>query len=217
MQVARGQIAPKHVQRYPYNSFSAAYPKYVGGSNMRFNIALNILLSLSHVAFGLQSQDNITLKTILNHENDPCGDPYKESMTWTSIGGKVVKVLDGDTVIIATPDKNQVKVHLVGIGAPEDSKLRSDSRLFLEKMALNTNVDVVVNPSYSYKEPKPNEVTGIVHVNDVKDANLAMIESGMARYKAPNPYEMSGYIACRYKKAEDKAREEKRGLWQSAR
>jgi endonuclease YncB( thermonuclease family) len=134
-------------------------------------------------------------------------------MAWTTIYGKVVKVLDGDTVIISIRNENQVTVHLVGIEAPEDSKLRSDSRLYLEKMALKTNVGVVVNTSnWEFKTPKPNEVTGIMHIGNVKDANLAMVESGMARYKKPNPYEMSNYTACYYKKAQDTAQEAKRGL-----
>jgi len=184
---------------------------------MQFNIVLIILLSLSHVAFGLPTQEN-TRPPLNQYQNDPCGDPRRESMAWAGIEGKVVKVSDGDTVIISIRDKNQVTVHLVGAEAPKDSKLRSDSRLYLEKMALNSNVLVLVNPSdWDFKKPKPNEVTGVVNIGNVKDANLAMIESGMARYKAPNPYEMSDSTACRYKKAEDKAREEKRGLWQDAR
>src|SRR5262245_15225314 len=109
---------------------------------MRFNIVSIILLSLSHIAFCLPTQENT--KPYLNFQNCPCGNPLIESMTWTSIDGKVVKVLDGDTVIISIRDKNQVTVHLVGAEAPEDSKLRSDSRLYLEKMALNTNVVVLV-------------------------------------------------------------------------
>src|SRR4030095_6895887 len=183
---------------------------------MRFNIVLVILLSLSHVAFGLPTQEKAIQS--LNHQNDPCGDPSVESMAWATIDGKIVKVLDGDTVIISIRDKNQLIVHLVGIEASEDSKLRNDSQLYLEKMALNTNVDILVNPSdWYFKKPKPNEVTGVVYIGHVKDANLAMIESGMARYKKPNPYEMSNYTECRYKKAQDEAREAKRGLWQGAR
>jgi endonuclease YncB( thermonuclease family) len=183
---------------------------------MRFNIVLVILLSLSQVAFGLPTQEKAIQSP--NHQNDPCGDPSVESMAWATIGGKIVKVLDGDTVIISIRDKNQLIVHLVGIEAPEDSKLRSNSQLYLEKMALNTNVEVLVNPSdWVYKKPKPNEVTGVVYIGNFKDANLAMIESGMARYKKPNPYEMSNYTECRYKIAQDEAREAKRGLWQGAR
>jgi len=183
---------------------------------MRFNTVLIILLSLSYVAFSLPTQENI--RPSLNYENDPCGNPFNESMAWTPIDGNVVKVLDGDTIIISIRDKNQLTVHLAGIEAPEDSKLRSDSRLYLEKMALNTNVDVIVNPSFwGYMKPKPNQVTGIVRISHVKDASLAMIESGMARYKEPSAYEMSKYAECPYKNAQDKAREAKRGLWQGVR
>jgi endonuclease YncB( thermonuclease family) len=56
-----------------------------------------------------------------------------------------------------------------------------------------------------------------VRISHVKDAGLATIESGMARYQEPSAYEMSKYAECLYKNAQDKAREAKRGLWQGVR
>lgn len=184
---------------------------------MRFSMTLIALLACSQASF-IQPKQEKKVVPFDQHQNDPCGNPLKESMVWTSVSGRVVRVVDGDTLIISIQDKRRKTVHLVGIDSPGE-ELREESRIYLEQMALDTDVEVLLNPSHwDSKQPKPAEITGVVYIRSGSgmDANLAMIEAGMARYKKPKPYEMSNYSECRYKNAETKAREAKRGLWHGA-
>lgn len=184
---------------------------------MRLKSVLGFLLILPIAAFGVRAQEKASplAGPFPDFENDPCGNPLKECMVWDVVEAKLVRVLDGDRVIVSLSSNQRITVHLAGIQAPKDSKLRTASSLYLRKLALNSNVRVVVNPSnWGFKEPKPSELTGVVHANG-KDVNQAMIESGMARYKKPDPYKISHYDDCLYRKAEEKARAAKRGLWQS--
>ena len=45
-----------------------------------------------------------------------------------ALDGKVVKVADGDTITILTDSKEQVKIRLFGIDAPERNKLSAKSQ-----------------------------------------------------------------------------------------
>jgi endonuclease YncB( thermonuclease family) len=46
--------------------------------------------------------------------------------------------------------------------------------------------------------------------------NLLMIQAGLARHKKSEPYSMSNYTECHYVKAEEEARNARRGLWRGA-
>ena len=40
----------------------------------------------------------------LDFSKDPCGNPMMDSQLWYSIEGKVSKVVDGHTILLALPD-----------------------------------------------------------------------------------------------------------------
>jgi micrococcal nuclease len=147
----------------------------------------------------------------------PCGDPTRESMFWADVDGKVVKVLDGNTILIVTGKKKQALVHLAGIAAPTvNQRLGREAQRFLEAAVLSKVVTVLVNPStWFYKRPRPKEISGVVQLQsgEQQDVNLALIKAGLARYREPEPYSMSNYTACQYKIAEAGARAAKLGLW----
>lgn len=152
--------------------------------------------------------------------NDPCGDPSRESMLWEEVAGKVVQVIDGDTIVISREKKKRVLVHLVGIDAPAiNQAFGREAQQFLENAVLGKVVSVLVNPSnWIYKKPRPKEISGVVHLpsGEIQDVNLALIQAGMARHKNSESYTMSNYTECQYKNVEAEARTSKRGLWQSA-
>jgi micrococcal nuclease len=152
--------------------------------------------------------------------NDPCGNPAFESMAWTSVEGKVIKVIDGDTIILSLDNKKRLLVHLLGIEAPTlNQPFGREAQRFLERIIGSKKVEVWVNPSnWIFKRPRPRAITGVVYLReaDMQDANLSLIRAGMARHKQSQSYTMSNYTECRYEKAEEEAHSAKRGLWQRA-
>lgn len=57
--------------------------------------------------------------------------------------GKIVKVSDGDTVIILTEDKQQIKIRLYGIDAPEKGQdFSNKARDFVNELCYNKKVKV---------------------------------------------------------------------------
>jgi endonuclease YncB( thermonuclease family) len=152
---------------------------------------------------------------------DPCGDPAVESSFWGLVKGKVVKVEDGDTVLISLRDKyhkekNLKRIHLIGLDAPERGEPFGEaSRLMLEGLVQNRVIEVWVKTTLAFRSRLPAEITGVAHLRGLQmlDVNLLMIVSGMARYKESEPYSMSDYTECHYVRAEEEARTARRGLW----
>ncbi len=90
-------------------------------------IAIFCCCSICAVAQGFEVPQN-------QYANDPCGNPAVESMAWTSVEGKVVKVIDGDTIIISLDSKKRLLVHLVGIDAPAlNQPFGREAQQFLER------------------------------------------------------------------------------------
>jgi endonuclease YncB( thermonuclease family) len=120
--------------------------------------------------------------------------------------GTVLKVVDGDSIIIILKDGRRKRVDLAGVDA---SIAQRKARSFLSELVLNRSVNVLVNPSAESEST----VAGVVHTQ-VKDVNRELLKAGVARYKKPKPYSLSAYTACVYRITVSEAREAKRGLWQ---
>ena len=145
---------------------------------------------------------------------DPCGDPAMESSAWSAISGKVLKVEDGDTFTISVKGKGVKRINLIGIEAPKvDQPLGEASRRLLDSLIGGRAVEVWVKPAWMVRMPA--EIAGVVRLRNVGmlDVNLLLIQSGLARHKEPEPYSMSSYADCHYVKAEEHARNARRGLW----
>lgn len=194
---------------------------------IKFGMSLGWWITLVAVAI-LSSTD-----AVAQHPGPlgPCGDPTMESSGWAPVRGKVIKVIDGNTVIILRKDEKiidgdrmvliptdqELLVHLVAVDTPDITRpFGVDARRLLERLVGGQEVVVWVSPSVWSPRRRPKQVTGVVYLPTTKmeDANLAMIRSGMARHKESEPYTMSNYTECLYRLAEDEARAARRGLWQ---
>jgi micrococcal nuclease len=141
-----------------------------------------------------------------------------ESFSCPLLRGKVVKVWDGETLTLELAGERRLRVHLVGIAAPEPrQEFGRASRQFLDALVSGRVVEVYINASQYLllSRSKVREVTGVVRVREmgILDVNLLMIQAGLARHAEAKPYSMSNHAECHYIRAEEEARAARRGLW----
>lgn len=118
-----------------------------------------------------------------------------------TLRGKVVRVSDGDTVVLLDADNTQHKIRLNGIDAPENGQPYGDkSKEYLSNLIAGKEVTVEVKGTDQYKR-----ILGVVYLGEV-NINAEMIRAGYAwNYK----YSKDKY----YIKLQEKAKAEKKGLW----
>lgn len=120
-----------------------------------------------------------------------------------NITAKVVKVSDGDTFTVLTDKKEQIRIRIYGIDAPETGQPYSEkSRLFLANMIAGrvVTIEVKSNDKYGRKVAK-------VKTETINDVGLEMLRAGYA-------WHYSHFDKTKaYIEAEREAREHKRGLW----
>ena len=121
------------------------------------------------------------------------------------ITGKVVGVHDGDTITLLTAEKEQVKVRLEGIDAPElKQAFGNASKQSLSDLVFGKLVKLEVSGKDKYRR-----TLGHVFVEETW-VNLAQVKRGFAwHYKK---YSKDADLA----EAEAKAREARLGLWKDA-
>lgn len=118
-----------------------------------------------------------------------------------TLRGKVVRVSDGDTVVLLDADNTQHKIRLNGIDAPENGQPYGDkSKEYLSNLIAGKEVTVEVKGTDQYKR-----ILGVVYLGEV-NINAEMVRAGYAwNYK----YSKDKY----YIKLQEKAKAEKKGLW----
>lgn len=116
-----------------------------------------------------------------------------------ALSGKVVSIHDGDTITILQ-DKEQIKVRLFGIDAPElKQPYGKKSKQFLANLIAGEVVEVEENGKDRYKR-----TIGTFYLNG-KDINAQMVENGYAwAYRK---------FSKKYTAQESKARKQGLGLW----
>ncbi|MFZ2163405.1 MAG: thermonuclease family protein [Sideroxyarcus sp.] len=128
-----------------------------------------------------------------------------------TLQGRVVGVIDGDTVTVLDADKTQFKIRLMGIDAPEKKQaFGSKSKESLSALVFNKQVII----EYS-KHDRYGRTIGKIIVDGV-DANLEQVKSGLAWHYKQFQKEQSIDDRIAYARAEEQARAEKRGLWVDA-
>lgn len=116
--------------------------------------------------------------------------------------GRVVRVLDGDTVSVLTPEKQEVRVRLAEIDAPEKNQpFGVKARKMLSELIFAEDVFVVKVDTDRY-----GRTVGRIYHGQT-DVNLEMVKAGGA-------WAYTKYLTdSAFRTAEDAARAGKLGLW----
>lgn len=122
--------------------------------------------------------------------------------TPANLQGRVVAIHDGDTLTVLTAAKEQVKVRLEGIDAPElKQDFGSRARQELSSLVFNKQVTVKVTGHDRYQR-----TLGRIFYGDL-DVNLELVKRGMAwRFDQYSKEPALG-------EAQTAAKRAKRGLW----
>lgn len=184
---------------------------------MKF-VLINLLIFLSCVFSYAQDKKKSDTKRIdavpgtVQIIADECGDHSlaSESTFYESRDGKIIKIVDGNTVIFEELDENgkkeKITINLAGV---ED---RNSGKIFLEKNLLNKNVRVMGTIS---KEIGENRIAVIyAKTGELNEVNCFMIRNGIAQHKK---FEGNNIVPdfknYYYAEAEAKAKEAKLGIW----
>ena len=125
-----------------------------------------------------------------------------------TLQGKVIGVADGDTLTLLDAQKNQHKIRLQGIDAPEKVQaFGNKSKQSLHEMVHGKEVFVDVQ-----KKDKYGRSVGKILVNQT-DACLEQIKRGMAWHYKQYANEQSPEDRDVYAQAESTARAQSLGLW----
>lgn len=133
------------------------------------------------------------------------------SASAATLVGQVVGVTDGDTVTVLDEQRQQHKVRLAGIDAPE--KKQPFGQRSKESLS-----DAVFGKTVSVEWDKADRYGRIVGkiVVDTQDVNLGQVEAGLAWWYQKYSAEQSASDRQLYAQAEDRARRERLGLWREA-
>jgi micrococcal nuclease len=117
------------------------------------------------------------------------------------ISGKVVTVIDGNTLEVTTTENETYKILLFGIDSPElGQEYGEKAKRFLEKLILEKNISVEIKG----KDRLGNRLGTILI--DSKDLRIELLEEGLAWTAERQPLEDLETV-------KEKARVKKKGLW----
>lgn len=135
----------------------------------------------------------------------PCG------VTAETLTGKVVRITDGDTLVILDATQTQHKIRLAGIDAPESRQP------FGQKSKENLSQSVA-GQQVAVDWSKPDRYDRIVGkiIYDGQDVNLAQIRAGLAWWYRKYAQEQSPVDRQLYEAAEAQARANQVGLWSAS-
>jgi micrococcal nuclease len=125
------------------------------------------------------------------------------SVLWAKekISGKVVTVIDGNTIEVFTAENETYKILLFGIDSPElGQEFGEKAKRFLTKLILDKNVSVQVQG----KDRLGNRL-GIILI-DGKDPRAQLLQEGLAWTAERQPIQELETI-------KEKAKEKGKGLW----
>jgi endonuclease YncB( thermonuclease family) len=127
-----------------------------------------------------------------------------------TIRGKVVKIADGDTLTILDARRQEHRIRLSGIDAPERKQAHYEtSRQNLAKLSFGKAVIVEW-----HKRDVEGRLVGKVQA-DRQDVGLAQLRAGQAWWFRRNANEQTMFDRSRYEAAELDARRNRRGLWKT--
>jgi endonuclease YncB( thermonuclease family) len=139
-----------------------------------------------------------------------CADP---------LTGRVVGIADGDTITLLDDNRQQHKIRLVGIDAPEKAQpFGQKSKTSLSAMVFNREVEIVGSKRDRYGRSLGKVMAADPNCNapacpKIHDVNLMQVMSGMAWWYRQYAAEQSPKDREDYEVAEFQAKSQRRGLW----
>jgi len=128
-----------------------------------------------------------------------------------TLTGRVVRIADGDTITVLDVTNTQHRIRLQGIDAPElHQAFGTQSKKNLSDMVFDKDVTAVCDKTDQY-----GRLVCKILLND-KDVNLEQVKAGMAWHYKEYQREQSAEDRELYARAEDEARNARRGLWTNA-
>lgn len=125
-----------------------------------------------------------------------------------TLEGRVVGVIDGDTITLLDSSNRQYKIRFAGIDAPEKNQpYGQKAKEHLSDLVFDRQVIVETEKEDRYRRP-----VGKVLIEG-RDTNLAMVVAGYAWHYKKYQAEQSPDDRLLYDSAEREARTERRGLW----
>ncbi|EAB8017793.1 nuclease [Salmonella enterica subsp. enterica] len=122
-----------------------------------------------------------------------------------TLTGRVVRVIDGDTVVVLAAPATEIRIRLAGIDAPEKGQpFGQRARQFLASRVTGRVVEISGDSRDRY-----GRILGTLWA-DGRDINAELVCSGMAwTYRVRSRVQSPAYLQC-----ENTAREQRKGLWQ---
>ena len=127
-----------------------------------------------------------------------------------AFGGKVTAVRSAEVVVV-NYGRGEYVVRIVGIAAPPEGPIATEAKQFVTKMVLGQEV----RARFEGKNPNGEMVSRLYVGDPGKDVGLELLRAGLARRPQGPDYQF-GYKYGELTKAENEARENKRGLWATA-
>ncbi len=138
--------------------------------------------------------------------------PGRQALAGDQRRPTVLKVYDGDTILVAGPGGRKL-IRLLGIDAPETSKGKGKPGQPYSRKARRHLADLILKRTITltaYGEDRYQRTLAVVSCEG-RDINLAMIEAGLAEaYRGRTP---EGFDKTPYLEAEALARQSMAGMW----
>ena len=122
--------------------------------------------------------------------------------------GRIVGVTDGDTITLLDANNSQYKIRLAGIDAPESHMpYGQKAKAYLASLVFGQQVVAQMHKQDRYGRTIATLMLG------TQDANLAMVQAGLAWHYKQYAKEQPKAEALAYAQAEEQARAQGLGLW----
>lgn len=169
------------------------------------------MASLTIFIVGVFNLSDGTIDAVFNYVKDFT----QEDIQLEEHEAKIVRVVDGDTVIVETKEEIEERVRLLLIDTPESVHPQKEKELFGEEASdyakeMLQEGDVVTLEIGNPERDRYDRLLAYIWVDDV-NFNEHMIEKGYAR--VGYVYEPNTKYIDEFRKAEQKAKKEKINIW----
>lgn len=143
-----------------------------------------------------------------NSDETSLSQPSKLNPQMELMDGRVIRVVDGDSIAVQSKGQVVYSVKLQAIDAPDVGQpFFEEARKSLSKLILNKDVRVVINTTYG-----KDMIIGSVYRNG-QDIGLTLIEQGLAWHFKRFAFQQTAAARKSYSDAQSSASAARVGLW----